>query len=110
MTITKVDLDMSAIQQFCDRWQIIELSLFGSILRDDFRPDSDIDVLVCFAPDAPWTLIDLVNMEYELADITGRDIDLIEKRAIEKSPNPIRKAEVLNTAQVIYSSQNFLFK
>ena len=103
MTHLQTDLAPEAIQRFCQKWQIIELSLFGSVLRNDFRPDSDIDVLVTFTPDAPWSLLDLVNMEYELADLTGRDIDLIERRVIENSPNPIRKAEILGTAQVIYS-------
>jgi len=103
MNHPQIDLAPEVIQRFCQKWQITEFSLFGSVLRDDFRPDSDIDVLVTFAPNAPWTLIDLVNMEYELADLTGRDIDLIEKRVIEKSANPIRKAEILGTAQVIYS-------
>ncbi len=98
-----IDLTSEILHHFCQKWKITELSLFGSVLRDDFHADSDIDVLVAFAPDAPWTLLDLVNMEYELADLTGRDIDLIEKRVIEKSANPIRKAEILETAQVIYS-------
>lgn len=103
MKSLQIDLAPSTIQHFCQKWHITELSLFGSVLRDDFRPDSDIDVLVAFAPDAPWSLLDLVNMEYELADLTGRDVDLIEKRVIEKSANPIRKAEILGTAQIIYS-------
>jgi predicted nucleotidyltransferase len=92
-----------AIQHFCQKWQITELSLFGSVLRDDFRPDSDIDVLVTFTPDAPWTLLDLINMEYELANLTGRDIDLVEKQAVERSENWLRRDEILNTAQVIYA-------
>ncbi len=103
MNTLQIDLAPDAIQHFCQKWQITELSMFGSVLRDDFHADSDIDVLVTFAANAPWTLLDLVNMEYELADLTGRDIDLIEKRVIEKSANPIRKAEILETAQVIYS-------
>lgn len=103
MNSLQIELPPDTIRRFCQKWQIAELSLFGSVLRDDFHADSDIDVLVTFTPNAPWTLLDLVNMEYELADLTGRDVDLIEKRVIEKSPNPIRKAEILNTAQVIYS-------
>jgi len=103
MNTLQIDLAPEILHHFCQKWKITELSLFGSVLRDDFHADSDIDVLVAFAPDAPWTLLDLVNMEYELADLTGRDIDLIEKRVIEKSANPIRKAEILETAQVIYS-------
>ena len=87
---------------FCQKWQISELSLFGSILRDDFRPDSDLDVLVSFEPQAPWTILDLVLMETELASLVERPVDLIEKRVIEESPNPIRKAAILSTAVPIY--------
>jgi predicted nucleotidyltransferase len=97
-------LPNNALQQFCSKWQITELALFGSVLRDDFRADSDIDVLVSFTPNAPWTLLDLVNMEHELADLTGRDIDLVEKQAIEGSHNWLRRDEILSTAQVIYST------
>ncbi|ABB58644.1 nucleotidyltransferase family protein [Synechococcus elongatus] len=87
---------------FCQKWKVSELSLFGSILRDDFRPDSDVDVLVSFEPKAPWTILDLVLMESELAGLVKRPADLIEKRAIEESLNPIRKAEILSTAVSIY--------
>ncbi|MGD1861276.1 MAG: nucleotidyltransferase family protein [Leptolyngbyaceae cyanobacterium] len=102
MNSLPIDLAPDGIQHFCQKWQITELSLFGSVLRDDFRPDSDIDVLVTFAPDAPWTLLDLVNIEYELTDLTGRDIDLVEKQAIESSDNWLRRDEILDTARVIY--------
>ena len=103
MNTLQIDLAPEILHHFCQKWKITELSLFGSVLRDDFHADSDIDVLVAFAPDAPWTLLDLVNMEYELADLTGRDIDLVEKQAIENSHNWLRRDEILNTAQVIYS-------
>ncbi|NEQ44670.1 MAG: nucleotidyltransferase family protein [Leptolyngbya sp. SIOISBB] len=103
MNSLPIDLAPDTIQHFCQKWQITELSLFGSVLRDDFHSDSDIDVLVTFAPDAPWTLLDLVNMEYELTDLTGRDIDLVEKQAIASSDNWLRRDEILDTAQVVYS-------
>jgi predicted nucleotidyltransferase len=97
-------LPNNALRQFCSKWQITELALFGSVLRDDFHVSSDIDVLVSFAPNAPWTLLDLVKMEHELADLTGRDIDLVEKQAIEDSHNWLRRDEILSTAQIIYST------
>jgi len=103
MSEPQLDLPMNAIASFCQKWQIIELSLFGSVLRDDFHPDSDVDVLARFLPHAAWTLMDLVNMEDELAELVGRDVDLIEKRAIEKSDNWVRRNEILSTAQTIYS-------
>ena len=91
-----------AIHKFCDRWQITEFSLFGSILRDDFHPDSDIDILVAFAPTANWGLLDHAQMQQELEAMLGRAVDLISKRAIERSPNWIRRQEILSTAQTIY--------
>jgi uncharacterized protein len=91
----------SQIQTFCQRWQIVELGLFGSILRDDFRADSDIDVLVTFAPNPTWTLFDVMNMQRELEHMLGRQVDLLER---EELRNPYRKAEILKTYQVIYAS------
>jgi uncharacterized protein len=98
-----IDLSLETIKVFCQKWKITEFSLFGSVLRSDFRPDSDLDVLVSFMPHAPWTLIDLITMQDELQQIVHRDVDLIEKRVIEKSDNSIRRNEILTTAQVLYS-------
>lgn len=106
MKLKTIELPMKQIQEFCDRWQIIEFALFGSVLRDDFRPDSDLDILVTFAVDAPWNLLDLVTMQQQLASIVGREVDLVEKRVIERSENWIRRKEILSTATVIYS-QNY---
>lgn len=92
-------LNKPAIAQFCHRWKIQELSLFGSILRDDFRPDSDIDFLVTFTRDAHWSLLDIVQMESELAKIVSRPVDLVSKRAIEESPNWLRKERILKSAR-----------
>jgi uncharacterized protein len=91
-----------ALETFCRRWQIVELSVFGSVLRDDFRSDSDIDVLVDFEPGARHTIFDVVRMEDELTALVGRKIDLIEKRAIEASDNRLRKQAILGTARVFY--------
>jgi len=98
-----IDLSTDTLKAFCQKWQIAEFALFGSVLRKDFRPDSDLDVLVSFFPQAPWTLLDLVIMQHELQAIVKRDVDLIEKRAIENSENWIRRNEILSTAQVLYS-------
>ncbi|HTX91416.1 MAG TPA: nucleotidyltransferase family protein [Anaerolineales bacterium] len=89
------------IDEFCLRWKVVEFSLFGSVLREDFRPDSDVDVLVSFAPDAKVSLFDLVEMQDELKAIFKREVDLVEKDALE---NPFRRREILNTAQVIYAA------
>jgi len=105
MNLKNIELPIDQITEFCDRWQITELALFGSVLRDDFRSDSDVDILVTFAVNAPWNLLDLVTMQQQLERMTGRKIDLIEKRVIEQSENWIRRKEILSTATVIYSQK-----
>jgi predicted nucleotidyltransferase len=79
-----------------------EFSLFGSALRDDFRPDSDVDVLVRFAEDARWGLFDLVHMEEELSGILGRRVDLVDRRSVEASPNYIRRRHILSSLETVY--------
>lgn len=86
----KISIDRDKIAEFCYRWKITELSLFGSVLRDDFRPDSDVDVLVTFAEDAQWSLFDHVTMEDDLSAMLGRKVDLASRRAVERSSNWIR--------------------
>ena len=92
------------IVDFCKRWKITELAIFGSATRADFHPDSDIDVLVAFAPDASWSLFDHVEMQNELAAIFGRHVDLVSRRGIERSRNPIRRQSILESAEVVYVS------
>lgn len=101
----KVNLPERKIIDFCCRWKIAELAVFGSVLRDDFRPDSDIDFLVTFAPDEHWSLFDLVDMKRELEAIVGRKVDLIERVAIECSHNGLRRQEILGTAQTFYAAR-----
>jgi predicted nucleotidyltransferase len=74
------------------------LELFGSVLRDDFRPDSDVDLLITFQPDADWSLLDHAAMEEELAELLGRPVDLLTRRAVMRSANPIRRASILADA------------
>jgi hypothetical protein len=105
MSLTKIKLPKTQITTFCRRWSINEFALFGSVLRDDFSPDSDLDVLVTFAPEADWSLLDQVRMEQELADLLHRKIDLFTKQAVEQNHNWIRRREILNTAQVIYAAR-----
>lgn len=96
-------ISQEELDSFCRRWAIAELAVFGSVLRDDFGPDSDIDVLVAFSPEAAWGLLDHVQMESELAELLGRPVDLLTRRAVERSPNPLRRTEILTTAQTIYA-------
>ena len=90
------------IAKFCCRWKIIELSLFGSILREDFRSDSDVDVLVTFAPDAEWGLDDLMEIKEELENLFKRPVDLVERHLVEASPNWIRRKHILSHKETIY--------
>jgi uncharacterized protein len=101
MKITPL-LPKDQIADFCTHWLVAELSLFGSILREDFCPHSDIDVLIAFTPEADWGLLEHVQMQQELKVILGRKVDLVSKRAIERSSNWIRRQEILSTAQPIY--------
>lgn len=91
----------TALVELCQRWQIAELYLFGSVLRDDFRPDSDIDVMVKFALDARWGF-EFVTIKRELEGLFGREVDLLTKASIEESHNWIRRKEILGTARLVY--------
>jgi predicted nucleotidyltransferase len=98
----RIILDREKITEFCRRWKITELALFGSVLREDFCPESDVDMLVAFAPDADWSLFDHLDMEEELSTLLGRKADLVNRRAIERSENWIRRKAILSTAEPIY--------
>ena len=99
-----IDIPSEKIAAFCRHWQITELALFGSALRDDFGPDSDVDVLVSFGEDAKHTLFNLDDMELELKEIFGREVDLVSRRGVEASLNYLRRNRILKSAQVIYGS------
>src|SRR5688572_4801629 len=98
----RISLHDETLDGFCRRWKIAELSAFGSVLREDFRADSDIDLLASFQPDARHSIFDVIRMEEELGGMLGRKVDLIEKRAIERSDNFLRRREILDSARVIY--------
>jgi hypothetical protein len=100
----KIAIDKDRIANFCRRWKVKGLALFGSVLREDFTPESDVDVLIEFEAGAHWSLLDLVDMEKELEDIVGRDVDLISRRGIEASRNYIRREAILSSAEPIHVS------
>jgi uncharacterized protein len=102
MLCANLDISTAALETFCHKWRVRELSLFGSVLRYDFGPNSDVDVLVSFADDAPWSLWDLVAMGDELAAIIGHPVDLIEKEGLR---NPFRRHTILETRKVIYDGR-----
>lgn len=102
--MTGISVDRKRIESFCLRWGVSELAFFGSVLRKDFKPESDVDVLISFAPKADLSLFDMVRMQEELEKILGRRVDLSSRRAIESSRNHLRKKEILNSAQVVYEA------
>lgn len=98
----RIDIPRAQVADFCSRWKITELAVFGSVLREDFRADSDVDVLVTFATDAEWSLFDHVDMQDELQQILGRPVDLVSRRGIERSRNPFRRKAILESARVVH--------
>ena len=102
MKSKKLRIPRKRIAAFCQRWSITEFSLFGSALRDDFRPNSDVDVLVSIDPKAQNIgLFEIIDMKLELEDMFKRPVDLVEKEGLR---NPYRRKEILRTAQVIYAA------
>ena len=100
----RMGISPSEIAAFCKRRQITELALFGSVLRDDFGPDSDIDVLVKFSPEAKLSFLALEQMEEELSRMLDRKVDLLTRRSVEQNPNWIRRENILGSAKTIYAA------
>ncbi len=98
MTTIAIDIDRDKLRDFCRRWKITEFALFGSAVRpDEFRPDSDVDVLVSYEDGADWSLFDHVHMRDELCELFGRDVDLLTRRSVETSENRFRRRAILNS-------------
>jgi uncharacterized protein len=102
MSQSKIYIPLKEIEDFCRRWKIKEFALFGSVLREDFRPDSDVDVLVTFFEDSHWSLFDMLDMQEELKEILGREVDFVERRAVEQSENYIRRRHILQSLEPVY--------
>ena len=100
----KVIIPKEKVFDFCERWKVSEFAIFGSVLREDYQPDSDIDVLVTFAPGVRYSLFDLVDMEDELKKLFGRNVDMVEKEAIIQSENYIRRKNIFENIEVIYAA------
>jgi uncharacterized protein len=96
-------LELKDIAPFCKRWKIREFAVFGSILRDDFKPESDVDILVTFSQNAEWGLFDHVQIRNELESMLNRKVDLVTRRALEQTQNQILGDRILNSAEVIFS-------
>jgi hypothetical protein len=104
MTPFNLEIDESTIADFCRRWKIKQLAVFGSAAAGVLRPDSDIDLLVTFDTDADWTMFDHYRMENELAELFARDVDLVNVRALEENPNRIYRQQILKSAKLIYAA------
>lgn len=101
----KIPIDYDQIVAACKKLRIIELSLLGSVLRDDFQPDSsDIDMLVVFHSEANWILFDLVDIEDDFKQILGREVDLVERVSVEQSHKHLHKNETLSSLNMIYAA------
>lgn len=100
-----VDIAESDIARYCRKWKITELLVFGSAARDELRQDSDLDLLVSFGPEADWSLLDHVAMTEELSALVGRPVDLVTRRAVERSPNRIRREAILSSARPYYAAR-----
>jgi len=99
-----INIPTEQLAAFCQEWKVAELSLFGSVLREDFGPESDVDVLVSFLADARVTLLGFVAMERELSELFGRRADLVMRDAIAEHPDDPRTRAILSTAEVFYAA------
>ncbi len=90
------------IEAFCRKWRIEEFAVFGSALREDFREDSDVDVLVTFQPGVQWGFQQWLEMTRELETLFDREVDLVERRLVEASKNYIRRNHILSHLERIY--------
>jgi uncharacterized protein len=100
----RIPINRDQIKAFCEKWQIVEFSLFGSVLTDEFRPDSDVDVMVEFSNDAPWTLLDMVDMEQELQTLFQRKVDLITHSSVTACENYLMRNSILSGARMLYAA------
>ncbi|HPU81052.1 MAG TPA: nucleotidyltransferase domain-containing protein [Accumulibacter sp.] len=98
----QIEMPREAIVAFCRKWGIVEFALFGSALREDFRPDSDVDVLVTFAPGVKRSFEEWLAMVRELEAIFGRKVDLVDRHLLEESKNYIRRRHILNHLEKLY--------
>jgi hypothetical protein len=103
MLTAQIEWPMEKITDFCRRWRIARLEVFGSVLRDDFRRDNDVDLVASYVPEAHWSLLDRVHMKHELEDLFGRPVDLLNRRALEHDRQNGRATAILAQAQLLYA-------
>jgi predicted nucleotidyltransferase len=96
-----INVPKAKIINYCKQHHILEFAFFGSVLTSDFKPDSDIDVLIRFEPDCHYSLYDIMDIQDDLKDLLGYDIDLVEKQGLK---NPFRRHEILNNMEIVYAA------
>jgi predicted nucleotidyltransferase len=102
--VGRLEIDSDRLAAFCEKWGIAELAVFGSVLREDFRPDSDIDFLVTWAPGKTPRFFDMLEMKDQLAQLVGREVDLAQRQVVEKDYNQYRRSAILDSATVLYAA------
>ena len=100
----RIDIPEKQIKEFCKKWHIKELSLFGSALTEKFNRDSDLDILVSFNEESEHTLFDFVRMKEELKQILRSEVDLVSRRGLEYSRNHIRRNAIISSAEPLYAT------
>ena len=100
MIVGQIDLPLDKIAAICRQYQVSELAVFGSALRDDFRTESDVDLLVDFHPGHQHGLIEYLSCQTDFAEVIGRNVDLVQKSGLKK----FVRDEVLRTARIIYAN------
>ena len=93
-------LEYNDVLKLCEKYFIIELSIFGSSIREDFSQNSDVDILVSFDQNSKTTLFDIIELENEFTKLLGREVDIVEKESLK---NPIRKNKILSSREIIYA-------
>ena len=102
MSTIAIEIDKDKLRDFCRRWKITEFALFGSAVRpEEFRPDSDIDVLVSFAPDATPSFSAWLEIHEELMALFGREVDVVEREGVELMRNYLRREAILTSAVLL---------
>jgi len=96
-----IEVPTERLAEFAKKWRIVELSLFGSVVRGNFREDSDVDVMVAFEKDSRWSLWDIVDMQDELRAIFGSDVDIVDRDAVT---NPFYRKSIMGTRKIVYAA------
>ena len=104
MTLADIQIREEALGALCRKWKIRRVELFGSALRGDMTPESDVDLLVEFEPDEGWSLMDLAKAQGEFSRLLNRRVDIVDRANLRRSANWIRREAILSSAEVIYGA------